>query len=115
MKSVKLRPKVKVFAQAMEMKFILNDHKGGWEETPITFLLQRLREETDELEKALLNQQPDEAFSEGVDISNFATMIVDRLGVLTETHLYSNPYLNHPKKELYKLYPELKPKERNKN
>ena len=50
---MKVRQEVEVFASAMEHKLQLNDHKGGWEATDYDTLFRRLRDEVDELEKAI--------------------------------------------------------------
>ena len=48
-----LRPEVRVFAEAMERKLQANDHKGGWEGMPLSWLRGRLTDESKELDAAI--------------------------------------------------------------
>jgi NTP pyrophosphatase (non-canonical NTP hydrolase) len=53
---LRLRPETEAFAQAMERKLVLNDHKGGrenWRQDGPRALLDRVREEVDEVDQAL--------------------------------------------------------------
>jgi len=79
-----IRPEVIWFAQQMEIKLKANDHKGGWQQEDIKWLLQRLRQETDELELWIeqFNETPSKTVAEKVilksaDVANFAMMIAD--------------------------------------
>jgi hypothetical protein len=76
------RPSVRRFSEAMELKLKANDHKGGWHNMPLWYLLARLKEETIELEAALERAELSEtqvafeaAMQEAVDVSNFCMMI----------------------------------------
>jgi hypothetical protein len=100
--SIELRPEVQAFAEAMEMKLRLNDHKGGWKkEHPKAYLFRRLGDEIRELEYAIDDQinaiqmlhredatpklveiQGNKVLSEAVDVANFAMMIADVCGAL---------------------------------
>jgi len=71
------RLEVHHFAQAMEVKLAKNDHKGGWAESNVKDLFQRLREEVDELERAIEGGNVYEITLEAADIANFAMMICD--------------------------------------
>ncbi len=79
------RPEVAKFAELMERKLRANDWKGGWINDDPAMLLQRLREEVDELDRALMYSEinPREvdvnvnAIDEAVDVANFALMIAD--------------------------------------
>lgn len=73
------RPSVKWFAEQMERKLSANDHKGQWQSCDAMWLLRRLKEETTELEEALLQAKFDahELINEAADIANFAMMIAD--------------------------------------
>lgn len=92
-----VRPVVKWFAGIMEQKLKKNDHKGGWLKCDSESLLERLREETEELENVLgwRKQDTGRSVGEGVqfidtsdeaianeaaDIANFAMMIADVCG-----------------------------------
>jgi hypothetical protein len=81
-----IRPQVEWFAAQMEQTLRQNDHKGGWEESPLWYLLERLKEETIELEVALervelsdTQTSMEHAIRESTDIANFAMMIADKL------------------------------------
>jgi len=88
MPSLKLRPKVRRFAEYMELKLRENEHKPGWQSDPAPGLLRRLREETVELEDILeLKESPvlrTFVTGEAADIANFAMMLADNEGKLME-------------------------------
>ena len=76
--------KVLKFAAVMEEKLIANDHKGGWGECSLDWLLNRLRQETGELArevevlKATLDPKAVErVLREAADVANFAMMVSD--------------------------------------
>jgi hypothetical protein len=79
------RWQVRVFADAMERKLQLNDHKGGWEDCSIDYLIKRLRQETTELlavagdrdARCLTNEEAERVRDEAADVANFAMMIAD--------------------------------------
>jgi len=90
------RKEVQKFAERMEETLRENDDKGGWERCSFQYLIQRLREETNELEQefnsymislamprdlsgARSRGQYGEVEKEARDISNFAMMISDNL------------------------------------
>lgn len=76
--TVPVRAEVHDFAQAMEEQLLLNDHKGGWREAEIAWLIQRARGELDELLDAVLTGQPvDVVLAEAADVGNFAMMVAD--------------------------------------
>jgi len=89
-----LRVEVRLFAEAMERQLKENDHKGGWDEESITWLLSRVREETDELAGVLYKLRKTnpgsaqraalakDALHEAADVGNFAMMIADVIGAL---------------------------------
>ena len=94
------RPWVNAFADEMEAKLAANRHKGdrdGWARMRLDWLLKRLREEVDELERALPRRatvrgiddpsyegggSPRQIAEECADVANFAMMIADRVGGL---------------------------------
>lgn len=85
-----MRREVTVFAELMEAKLRENDHKGGWQQDPVTALMARLKEETDEL-RAVLSRRAGSATPrsyaaevgrEAADIANFAMMVADVCGAL---------------------------------
>ena len=75
------------FAVAMEQKLQEHAHdrgKDGWLTEDVGWLLDRLKEETEELFAAIVTDPEDEnwtkrAMEEAVDIANFAMMIYDRV------------------------------------
>ena len=80
-----VRWQVRAFAEAMERKLAANDHKGGWEDCSIDYLIKRLRQETSELLKVagdreartLTNEEAEKVLNEAADVANFAMMIAD--------------------------------------
>jgi hypothetical protein len=83
-----VRPVVERFAAAMEAKLRLRDYRGGWQNEPSDWLLERLQEEVEELEKCLhpLRKEPTPAkvLDEAVDVANFAMFIADVRGALKD-------------------------------
>lgn len=86
---MKLRPEVQRFAEAMEKRLRANDHKGGWCDCPLDYLITRLDEETSELLVALgkavgfnLQRGASRIRKEAADVANFAMMIADNYGDL---------------------------------
>lgn len=99
---MKPREPVEWFAERMERRLRANDHKGGWEDCSIEYLLSRLCEETAELVGTITLGHADarEAFAiakhhlmqaaqeldltkrtsigEAADVANFAMMIADK-------------------------------------
>jgi hypothetical protein len=81
-----VREPIRWFATKMESELRANDHKGGWSDCNIWWLLSRLREEVDELEVAMHMATAgdigwDEVIAESADVANFAMMIADRVRV----------------------------------
>ena len=91
--------KVAAFALGMQEKLNENGHKPGWKKESPFCLLERLQEETDELEEALLSLFDNvfdlgaqgsnrharirgELRRESFDVGNFAMMIADVVGGL---------------------------------
>jgi len=83
MRTILDKPRIEVmtFAMAMESKLRMNDEKGGWKDCDNSWLLQRAREELDELEKAMLsrNSTPLDIQNECADVANFVMMITDNI------------------------------------
>jgi len=98
-----IRPAVLLFAAAMEQKLRENDEKkGGWGDESESFLLGRLREETDELdreierfhranaafmrceERADPNARARDVRREAADVANLAMMLADNAGDLRD-------------------------------
>jgi hypothetical protein len=73
-----LREPVRWFAGEMEKKLKANDHKGGWADCDDGYLLDRLKEEVDELAAALLCDTDGSIILEATDVANFAMMIADK-------------------------------------
>ena len=87
-----LRPEVAAFAQAMESQLRKHDAtrgKRGWQNDYPQPLMQRLRQEADELDTVLLlglsPNKPAMALAEAADVANFAMMVADVCGGLTAT------------------------------
>lgn len=73
------RPHALWFAMAMERELQENDCKAGWDGCSIPWLLHRLRQEIDELERAIQHgKSPADVLSEAADAGNFLMMIADR-------------------------------------
>lgn len=90
------------FCWDMENKLRENDYKGNWSECNYSYLIQRLREEVDELDEVLACfvigqavprdlggaysiEQYGEVVEECADVANFAMMIADNLKNERET------------------------------
>lgn len=85
--ATELRPCVRRFAEEMELALQQHDHDRGdeWQEENIDWLLDRLKDELDELESAYLDATDDdndfsstdfnEVIMEASDVGNFAMMI----------------------------------------
>lgn len=82
--SVDVRESVAEFAEAMELKLRLNDHKTNWRDQPIEAHIKLLRIEMMELDVALDHLGDEEAMRECVDIANFAMIIRDKLKARTK-------------------------------
>lgn len=95
------RKEVKRFAARMEEVLQENDHKSHWSKCSYAYLLQRLKQEVDELDEAIAGhvigqvmprdlsgassvEQYGEVEKEAVDVANFAMMIADNLRNLKE-------------------------------
>lgn len=90
-----MRPNVEVkvaaFSKVMISKLHENDHKGTWQDASVEWLLDRLRDEMDELKEALETRikwgtRPNIAWvcREAADVANYAMMISDVCGGLEE-------------------------------
>jgi NTP pyrophosphatase (non-canonical NTP hydrolase) len=85
-----VRPEVAAFALRMEAKLRENDGKPGkrgWKLASPWQLLDRLREETVELEQAMyppVKRSQTQVADEAADVGNFAMMIADVRGDLME-------------------------------
>jgi NTP pyrophosphatase (non-canonical NTP hydrolase) len=79
---LEIREEVKWFSEQMENKLKANDDKGGWSNCDLFWLVDRLKEEVDELENSLYNYRSLigtklEIIEEASDVGNFAMMIAD--------------------------------------
>lgn len=72
------------FVDRMEEKLRKNDHKTTWRKKPIKALVQLMKLEIAEADVAMEFFTVEEARTELVDISNFAMIVWDRLGMLDE-------------------------------
>ena len=68
-----MRETVHWFANEMEFQLIENDHKSGWRGLTNAWLLNRLRQEVGELERAVIEGK--NVIEEAADVANFAMMI----------------------------------------
>lgn len=75
-----LRPAVRVFAEAMEVRLRENDYKGGWGKTrcSIDYLERRLVQEFVEYMGNKACETGNNPEGECVDIANFAMMLYHR-------------------------------------
>lgn len=78
-----LRPEVLAFARLMEQQLRAIDHKPGWQNDTPKALMQRLDEEVQELDEALIHSR-EQIAKEAADVANFALMIADVSGCLGE-------------------------------
>ena len=78
-----MRNSVKQFANAMEKKLQLNDHKGcyGWNGDEKMELLKKLAGEMIELSISIAEKDEESIRSEACDIANYAMMIWDHRSV----------------------------------
>lgn len=74
MSDLELRPSVKRFAEVMESKLRVNDHRGGWDNCNSQWLLAKVMEELGELLQA---QMPAEIAEEAADAANYLMMYVE--------------------------------------
>ena len=72
-----IREPLKNFTEQMELKLRKNDHKGGWTNCDIRYLINRLRSELLELDYAIRLDDNRMIVDEAVDVANFAMMIAD--------------------------------------
>lgn len=79
------RESVQWFAEQMEIKLRENDHKGGWDNCGIFWLLNQLVKEVKELSDAMNSGHNSESgldlkniIREASDVANFAMMIADK-------------------------------------
>jgi len=74
---------IHAFTAVMWRKLIANAHKGGWKNNLAEELLERLHEEVEELERAIMeDDNPQNIAKECADVANFCMMIADVVGGL---------------------------------
>jgi hypothetical protein len=73
-----VRKSVLWFARQMEKRLQANDHKGGWDDEPTDYLIQRLKDEVAELEETLIAGKEAKTILEAADVGNFAMMLADQ-------------------------------------
>lgn len=72
------RPILLWFAEQMEFALRRNDHKGGWHEDEPQSLVDRIREEIEEMEaEACEYERPSGAIAEAANVANMAMMVAD--------------------------------------
>ncbi|KKL25848.1 hypothetical protein LCGC14_2401180 [marine sediment metagenome] len=76
--------RVLAFARAMTQQLDANSYKSGWVNLSPKWFLNRLRQETGELERAIKKGDINEIKKEAADVGNFAMMIVDVTGGFKE-------------------------------
>ena len=64
-----IRPEVQRFAELMEWKLRANDHKPGFQLMSLQSIIERMREEAQEL---LAEGQEESTLDEAIDVANFA-------------------------------------------
>ena len=80
-----VRPEVRRFALAMEERLRANEHKGGWRDLAVSYLMARLHEESAELDEVVrLGGSPEQAKHDAADVANFAMMVADGIATLRE-------------------------------
>ena len=76
------------FGWQMSRALDANAHKGGWTGDSALALLRRLRQETDELDRAIRQKKlPGDIIREAADVANFAMMIADNARVGSKNRL----------------------------
>ena len=100
-----IRPSVMKMAEAMEAKLQENNHKKGWDNCWLGYLLKRLREETAEFETALFSAHAviatdgtkeavaaalSDCRKEAADMANFSMMLIERIETLGSKCLEPN-------------------------
>ena len=76
-----IRPCVGNLAICMESRLKEKDWKGGWQAMTLAEILQRIREETDELEEAIKVGDVDLIMNDCVDVANFCAFMFDVVGI----------------------------------
>ena len=75
-----MRDVVLDFAKVMDNELDENDHKIGWAYLSPQWIINRIRQETNELEKAIRKNKPKSVtVSECADVANFAMMLFDNI------------------------------------
>lgn len=75
----RVRESVRWFAEQMERKLKLNDHKLGWKSCRMEYLTKRLGDECGELRRAVVKNEDARVIDEAADVANFAMMIADKV------------------------------------
>jgi NTP pyrophosphatase (non-canonical NTP hydrolase) len=67
------------FRDRMAKKLLLNAHKGGWADWPVSGLIEGIKREVEELERAIdKNESAERVADEAADVANFAMMVADK-------------------------------------
>jgi hypothetical protein len=75
-----VRPEVEAFSLEMEHVLCLNDRKGGWQDSALSYLLLRMREQLCVLSRAISSESPALVVRrEAADVANFAMMLWDNV------------------------------------
>ena len=72
-----LKPRLKLFFEAMVYKLARNANKGRWEDLDVDSSMIRLREEVQELAEAIDTGNGVEMLMEAADVANFAMILAD--------------------------------------
>jgi len=77
-----LRDSVQWFATCMEVRLRENDDKGGWNNEPFQYFIDRMQDELIEIENAIIDIREGRAdlidlVNECVDLANFAMMLAE--------------------------------------
>ena len=76
-------------SQDMLHKLDINEHKGGWDKTPVGVLITLLKKEVDELSDAVNNKESAHNIGlEAADVACFAMMVADRCGAYADRQHY---------------------------
>jgi len=73
------RPPVQQFAIRMENKLQLNDHKDGWRNEKISYLMEQLQQKVNKLKLEFTYMHTQQMVPETINIANFAMMIADNI------------------------------------
>ena len=73
------REEVQDFAKIMEIRLQQNENKSHWTGCTLGHLLDKMKFNVEQLERALINGRDFKIINEAVDVANYAMMISDKI------------------------------------